>query len=301
MPEASIRLGTRGSPLARAQAGTVAEVLGGAELIPIVTAGDRGEGERDKARFVRELELALLAGEVDLAVHSAKDLPSELPEGLGIAGVPEREDPRDAFVGPAASLDEVPEGARIGTSSLRRRAQLLAVRPDLAPVELRGNVDTRLAKLAAGDCDGLVLAAAGLRRLGRAGEIAFEFDPAVLTPAAGQGTLAIEARDGDPAGARAQTVTDRGALASLACERAVVAALDASCNTPLGVHATLERGGRIAVRGFCGLPDGSEWIRDELDADATEPESLGRELAERMRGAGADELLERAERMAVGA
>ena len=136
----------------------------------------RGRGG-DKARFVREIERALLDGEIDLGVHSAKDLPTDLPEGLEIAGVPEREDPRDAYVGHVTSLGEVPQGSRIGTSSLRRRAQILARRPDLEVVELRGNVDTRLARLEAGDFDGLVLAAAGLRRLGRAEEIAFAIEP----------------------------------------------------------------------------------------------------------------------------
>jgi hydroxymethylbilane synthase len=293
-----IRLGTRGSALALAQAQTVADALGGAELVTITTSGDRGE-TGDKSRFVKEIERALLDGEVDLAVHSAKDLPGELPDGLEIAGVPAREDARDAFVGPWSSVEDVPEGATIGTSSLRRRAQLLALRPDLAIAELRGNVDTRLGKLESEDLDGLVLAAAGLRRLGREAEIAFEFDPAELTPAPGQGTLAIESRLDDPAEARAQTITDRSALATLSCERAVVRALDASCNTPLGVHAELTDGGRMRVRGFCGLPDGSDWIRDELIDDASEPEQLGGELAGRMLLAGADELLRRAEEMAA--
>ena len=309
---AALRLGTRGSPLALAQAGLVADALGGADLVPIKTSGDAGRRPRtrsgggggggDKARFVREIEQALLAGEVDLAVHSAKDLPTELPQGLEIAGIPAREDARDAFIGQSDSLDAVPEGARIGTSSLRRRAQLLALRPDLELADLRGNVDTRLEKLAAGDFDGLVLAAAGLRRLGRAEEIAFEFDPEQLTPAPGQGALVLQCRLDDPVEARAQTITDRAALAAVSCERAAVAALEASCNTPVGVHAELTSGGRMRARGFCGLPDGSEWIRDELDQDASQPEALGGELAERMIGAGARELLERAERAAgVGA
>lgn len=302
----TLRLGTRGSALALAQAKLVADALGGAELVPIKTSGDqRPSGEAapteaggDKARFVREIEQALLAGEVDLAVHSAKDLPTELPEGLAIAGVPPREDARDAFVGEAGSLERVPDAARIGTSSLRRRAQLLALRPDLQILDLRGNVDTRLGRLDAGDFDGLVLAAAGLRRLGRADAIAFEFALSELTPAPGQGALALEARDGDPASPRAETITDRAALAAVSCERAAVGVLEASCNTPVGIHAELEEGGRMRARGFCGLPDGSEWIRDEVVADAGEPEQLGRELAARMKQAGAAELLARAERMA---
>jgi hydroxymethylbilane synthase len=311
MAGAHFRLGTRGSALALAQAQTVADALGGAELVAITTSGDRGDCLRtrsgggrgmlgDKSRFVREIERALLDGEVDLAVHSAKDLPGELPHGLEIAGVPEREDPRDAFVGTAGSLAEVPEGARIGTSSLRRRAQLLALRPDLEIAELRGNVDTRLAKLDSEQLDGLVLAAAGLNRLGRASEVAFAFDPAELTPAPGQGALAIESRLDDPAEARAQTITDRDALAALSCERSAVAELDASCNTPLGVHAELTEGGGMRARGFCGLPDGSDWIRDVVEADASDPEAIGHDLAERMKGAGAVELLAKAESMVVG-
>src|SRR5918994_6034129 len=164
--ETSIRLGTRGSALALAQARLVADALGGAEIVEARSEG-RGESGGDKARFVRGVEQALLAGEADIGVHSAKDLPSELPPELRLSGVPAREEPLDAFVGAGANLDEVPKGARVGTSSLRRRAQLLAVRPDLDVVELRGNVDTRLRRLADGDFDGVVLAAAGLDRLDR--------------------------------------------------------------------------------------------------------------------------------------
>ena len=301
-----LRLGTRGSALALAQANLVAEAIGGGRIVEIRTAGDEGRKDAtetggDKARFVREIERALLAGEVDVGVHSAKDLPAELPEGLEIAGVPPREDPLDAYVGEGAALEELPEGARIGTSSLRRRAQLLSLRPDLEIVPIRGNVDTRLRKLSDGEADGLVLAAAGLRRLGREGEIGFRVDRDVMTPAPGQGALALEVRSGDAAAATAaQVATDREALAAITAERAVVAALDASCNTPVGAHAEISAG-RMRIAGFCGLPDGGEWIRDEVEADASEPERLGRELGERMLAAGARELLERAERMVAGA
>jgi hydroxymethylbilane synthase len=294
--EPPLRLGTRGSALALAQAKIVAKALGDAEVVTIKTP-DGAVG--DKARFVKEIERALLEGEVDLGVHSAKDLPTDLPEGLEIAGVPPREDPRDAYVGDVSSLGEVPEGSRIGTSSLRRRAQILALRPDLNVVELRGNVDTRLRKLEAGDYDGLVLAAAGLHRLSRAEEMAFPIEPDELVPAAGQGAIAIEARHSqDRPAAAAESITDRGALATLVAERAVVAALDASCNTPLGVTASLESGGRMRMRAFCGLPDGSEWLRDELIDDDADPEGVGRALAERMKAAGAADILARAEEMA---
>jgi hydroxymethylbilane synthase len=304
MAEAQLRLGTRGSALALAQAKLVAKALGGAEIVPIKTSGDRGVPGTgtggDKARFVREIERALLDGEIDLGVHSAKDLPSELPEGLEIAGVPAREDPRDAYVGSVGRLGDVPAGSRIGTSSLRRRAQILAGRPDLEVLELRGNVDTRLGRYEAGDFDGLVLAAAGLHRLGRAEEMAFAIEFDELIPAPGQGALAIEARRAnDRAVTAAESITERGALGRLSAERALVAALDASCNTPLGAIATLENGGRMLLRAFCGLPDGSEWLRDDLELDASEPEAIGRELAERMRSAGAEDILARAERMAV--
>lgn len=309
MTEPPLRLGTRGSALALVQAKAVAKQLGGAEIVPIKTAdGDVG----DKARFVKAIERALLDGEVDLAVHSAKDLPSELPEGLEIAGVPAREDARDAYVGSVdarardsatrVALGKVPEGSRIGTSSLRRRAQILALRPDLEVIEVRGNVDTRLAKLGAGEYDGLVLAAAGLERLGRAEQISFALELDELVPSPGQGTLAIEAPHAeDRAVTAAESITDRGALGTLSAERALVGALDASCNTPLGAHATLEQGGRMRLRTFCGLPDGSEWIRDELEMDASEPEALGTALAGRIKSAGAEDILARAEEMAVGA
>ncbi len=303
MAEPPLRLGTRGSALALAQAEVVAKALGDAEIVPIrgqVLQSDMPSGGGDKARFVRAIEQALLIGEVDLGVHSAKDLPTELPEGLEIAGVPERADPRDAYVGHVSSLGECPPGSRIGTSSLRRRAQILARRPDLEVVELRGNVDTRLGRLAAGDFDGLVLAAAGLHRLGRAEEISFPIEPDELVPAPGQGALVLEARHSeDRPVTAAESITDRGALGTLTAERTLVAALDASCNTPLGATATLEHGGRMRMRAFCGLPDGSEWIRDEMEVDASDPEGLGRALAERMKAAGATDILARAEAMAV--
>jgi hydroxymethylbilane synthase len=295
--EPTLRLGTRGSALALAQAKLVAKAIGDADIVTIKTAdGDVG----DKARFVKEIERALLDGEVDLGVHSAKDLPADLPDGLEIAGVLEREDPRDAYIGSVSSWGEVPEAARIGTSSLRRKAQILARRPDLAVVEVRGNVDTRLEKLAAGEFDGLVLAAAGLHRLGRADEISFALERDEILPAPGQGVVAIEAKHSeDRPVTAAESITDRGALATLSAERALTAALEGSCNTPLGANATLEHGGLMRLRAFCGLPDGSEWLLDELEQDASEPEALGKALAERMRSAGAADILARAEEMVV--
>ena len=296
-----MRIGTRGSALALAQSGTIAERIEGAEIVPIRTSGDEGAsvvaGPDDKSRFVREIERALLGGDVDLAVHSAKDVPGELPDGLGLVGVPAREDPADAWVGDAASFDDVPRGARVGTASLRRRSQLLALRPDLEVVEVRGNVDTRLRKLKEGELDGIVLAAAGLRRLGREGEIAFSFGLDELTPAPGQGSLALEARSDDGnAGAVAAGLTDREALIELTAERATVAGLDASCDTPVGVCARHE-GELLVVRGYAGLPDGTERIAERVEGDPAQPVAVGEALVERMATAGALDLLARAEEM----
>jgi hydroxymethylbilane synthase len=252
----------------------------------------------DKARFVRGVEAALMDGEADLGVHSAKDLPGEQPEGLEIVGVPVREDPADAWVGESGSLADVPEGARVGTASLRRRAQLAALRPDLEVVEVRGNVDTRLRKLEAGECDGLVLALAGLRRLGRADQAAFAFAIEEMTPAAGQGTLAIQAPSGSPVADRARAASDRAALVELAAERAAVGAIGATCDTPVGICARL--GDELVVHGFAGLPDGSEWVRDRVAGDPDQPAALGEALADRMLAAGARDVLDRATREVHG-
>jgi len=287
-----LRLGTRGSRLALAQAQSVADALDGAEVVA-VRSTDAEPG--DKERFVRGVEQALISGEVDLGVHSAKDLPGDRPDELRLAGVAAREDPRDAYVGTAALLADLPAGARVGTSSLRRRSQLLALRDDLEVVELHGNVDTRLGKLESGEYDGIVLAAAGLRRLGRDDEIAFAFGLDQMTPAPGQGSLAIEARRDDAASAaEAARISDHDALVELTAERAAVVALDASCQTPVGICARLD-GGELCVHGFAGLPDGSEWVRDRVAGDAEQPAALGEALAERMVAAGAGDILKRAE------
>jgi len=286
-----MRIATRGSALALTQARWVADRLGGTELVEANSDGEPG----DKSRFVRGVERALLAGEAEVGVHSAKDLPSEMPEGLEIAGVPVREDPADAWIGVGASLDEVPEGARVGTASLRRRAQLLATRPDLQIEELHGNVDTRLRKLAQGELDAIVLAAAGLRRLGREEEIGFALPVEQMCPAAGQGALALQVRsdDGD-AGDAAGGINDLKAMRELTAERTVVALLQATCNTPLGVNAQAE-GDALTIDAFVGLPDGSEWIRDRMEGRAEEPALVGAELTQRLLSAGAQEILARAD------
>ena len=285
-----IRLGTRASALALAQARWVADRLeDDVELVEISTQGAVG----DKSRFVKAIEEALLAGDADLAVHSAKDVPGELPDGLSIVGVPERADPYDALCG-AASLDDLRPGAVVGTASLRRQAQLLALRDDLEVRELRGNVDTRLKRL--GDYDAIVLAQAGLDRLGRGDEGG---PLEALVPAPGQGCLALEARGDDEAtAAAAARLTDRAALIALTAERALVTALDASCNTPIGAYAR-ECHGALRLSAFVGLADGSHWIRDELDGDGEAPAALGTAVAQRLEAAGARELLAEAERAAL--
>ncbi len=271
-------------------------MLGGAELVQVASDGEPG----DKARFVRGVERALLQGEADVGVHSAKDLPAELTEGLTLAAVPPREDAHDAWVGAGSSLDDVPESAKVGTASLRRQAQLLAARPDLEVGELHGNVDTRLRKLAEGEVDAIVLAVAGLRRLGRAEEIGFAIPAETMTPAAGQGALMLQVRDGDEdAMAAVEGLLDAPALREVTAERAVVALLGATCNSPLGVHAAIDLGtNQMRIEAFVGLPDGSEWLRDRIEGDPAEPTLLGAELAKRLLDAGARDLLTSAEKWA---
>jgi hydroxymethylbilane synthase len=283
-----VRIGTRGSALALAQARQVAALLGGTHtLVEVTTSGDRGGADAgDKERWVRELDAALLAGEIDCAVHSAKDVPAHLPDGIAIAAVPERADPRDALCG-APSLDALPEGARVGTSSLRRAAQVRALREDLDVLDLRGNVDTRLRRLAEGGYDAIVLAVAGLVRLGRRGE-GTAIDE--LVPAAGQGCLALTTRAGEEALVAA--IDHAPSTQALAAERAVVRALDADCHTPVGAHAVAPSAEALSLRVFVGASDGSAWVRDELAGD--DADALGAEVARRLLTAGASEILGRA-------
>jgi hydroxymethylbilane synthase len=334
----ALRLGTRGSALAVAQSTAVArdlEALGATvELVTIRTSGDEPSrvisghsasetcpasgrpAVEDKARFVKELEHALLAGEIDLAVHSAKDVPGELPEGLEIVAVPERADPRDALclaphlaesanaaqplpASPSAAprslaarpLDALSEGATVGTASLRRRAELLALRPDLEIRELRGNVDTRLRRLAEGELDAIVLAAAGLQRLGRSGE-GTPLPELTLIPAAGQGCLALEACVDDDATRRlASRLTDPRAFACLTAERTLVTAIGATCHTPVGAHAAIFNHSFIGLSAFVGTPDGRTWIREEVRGIAEDPRAAGLDAADRLVAAGAPAIL----------
>lgn len=279
-----IRIGTRGSALALAQARWVAgRIEDDTALVTISTAGDRGADESDKSRWVSALERALLEDEVDLAVHSAKDVPAELAGGLELVAIPERADPRDAICG-ARSLAELKPGARVGTSSLRRAAQLRAARADLDVAAVRGNVDTRLRKLADGEYDALVLAVAGLTRLGREADGVLD----ELVPAAGQGALAVEARVGTRP---LDGLADPAATACVTAERELTAALGATCNTAVGAHARLARAahaGELELTAWVGRADGSEWIRDTLRGEAA---GLGRAVAERLSTVGAEELL----------
>jgi hydroxymethylbilane synthase len=293
-----IRVGTRGSNLALAQARWVADRLKGeAQVVTVTVAGDRGAAVGDKSRWVSELEHALLDGRVDLAVHSAKDVPSDLAPGLELVAIPERADARDAICG-APALRALAPGARVGTSSLRRAAQIRAVRSDLEVVPVRGNVDTRLRKLAEGECDALVLALAGLQRLGR--EEAADGVLDELVPAAGQGALALEARAGE-----AEVMAVLGALrdavagACVGAERELVRALGASCNTPVGAHARALDGGELELTAWVGLPDGSAWLCDELRGDGDASPGLGLVVAERLMATGAAELLREAEAQVV--
>ncbi len=284
-----MRVGTRGSALALAQAAWVAQRLGAdAELVVVSTAGDRGAGEADKSRWVSELEQALLEGRIDLAVHSAKDVPAELADGLELVAIPQRADPRDAICG-AGALEDLAPGARIGTSSVRRTAQIRAAREDVEVVSVRGNVDTRLRKLAEGQVDALVLALAGLERLGRVAEAGGVLDG--LVPAAGQGALAVQARPGTLPPLLLAGLSDPDASACVGAERALVHALGASCETPVGAYARPLGDGRVELVGWVGLPDGTAWLRDCVRAAARE---AGQQCAQRMLSAGAADLLRQA-------
>lgn len=278
----TLRLGTRGSRLALVQADMVRTALAGAGvdcvLVPVKTSGDRilDRSLADaggKGLFTKELEEALLAGAIDLAVHSMKDVPTALPPGLAIAALLPREDPRDAFVSNTAkSIAELPKGARFGTSSVRRQAQVLRARPDLETALLRGNVDTRLAKLDAGEFDAMLLALAGLKRLGLADRATMLLDANEWLPALAQGAVGIEVR-ADDAETRAPVaaLNDRDTEIALACERAFQAALDGTCKTPIGGLATIAHG-RLSFRGEVIAPDGSgaaQWeFERPIGADA---------------------------------
>ncbi|MBO9534295.1 MAG: hydroxymethylbilane synthase [Solirubrobacteraceae bacterium] len=284
-----MRLGTRGSALALWQARWAAELLGGeVEIVEITTTGDRDRALPDKEKWVRELDRALVDGEIDLAVHSAKDVPGVLADGIALVAALPREDPRDALVG-ADSIAALPQGARVGTSSLRRAGQLLALRPDLQILPLRGNVDTRLRKLADGEVDAAVLAKAGLVRLGH-GSVGVPLGE--LVPAPGQGIVALTGRVGDvQAAAAAMLINDPAALTALRAERAIGVALGADCTTAIGAHARPLGDARIELEVLVTAPDGSRHLRDLVDGPIEAPELLAASSAERLGAAGVRELL----------
>ena len=308
MSAGAIVIGTRGSALARWQAGEVGRLLAAAhpgleirEHI-IVTAGDRAQTGPvmdlgGKGVWVEEIEKALLDRTVDLAVHSMKDVPAALAPGLAIVAIPPRADPRDAIVSRSgAALAALPTGARVGTSSLRRVCQLRMLRSDLAIELLRGNVDTRLRKVADGVVDAAVLACAGLDRLGLAGRISERLEVARMLPAIGQGALAIEARADDArVVALCRPLTDASAEATVAAERALLGALGVGCRTPVAGHATLA-GGEVRLAGLVGRPDASEVIAEALSGPAAAAHALGAELGRRLLARGADRILRDLER-----
>jgi hydroxymethylbilane synthase len=294
-----LTVGSRGSQLALWQARWIQTRLQSfgieSRLEIIHTTGDKITDVAlskvgTKGLFTKEIEEALLAGSIDLAVHSLKDMPTDLPDGLILAAIPEREDPRDALVG--GRLADLAPGARVGTSSLRRAAQLRATRPDLEILDVRGNVDTRLRKLDEGKYDAIVLAAAGLRRLGWDARISELLEPEVMCPAVGQGALAVETRD-DSGEAReiCRRLDHVPTRIAVTAERAVLAALGGGCQVPIGAYATLD-GSAIHIRSVVVSPDGSEVIRREASGPVANAAAMGRALGDELLAAGGAKILE---------
>jgi len=322
---ARLRIATRKSQLALWQAEHVSALLRAAhpgleiELVPLLTQGDRIQDRSlaaigGKGLFIKELEVALEDSRADIAVHSMKDVPADLPDGLVIGAVLKRADPRDALVTTSgiARLEDLPKGAVVGTSSLRRQAQIRALRPDLSIEPMRGNVDTRLRKLDAGQVagaehdgsstaaagggkrmDAIVLACAGLIRLGLESRITARLDPKICLPAVTQGVIGIECRQSDSSTLQyLQALEDPATRKVMDAERAFAARLGGSCQSPIAAYAELEAGG-ITLRGLVAEPDGSRLLKSALSGSAENPAALGRELAERILAAGAGPLLER--------
>ena len=298
-----LRIGTRGSPLALAQANEVRDRLAGIHggspaLVRLEIIRTTGDLIRDrplteiggKGLFTKEIEQALLAGSIDAAVHSAKDMPTVLPPGLAIAAVPPREDPRDVFISPKArSLRDLPKGASVGTASLRRQALVKRLRPDLSVVSIRGNVETRLAKLQAGAVDAIVLALAGLKRLGIADVATAVLEVEEFLPAAGQGIMAIETRADDTRVLPfVAALNDPPSASALSAERAFLAVLEGSCRTPIAAYAVL-RAGRLYFRGLIAKPDGSEHFAIERDGSVADAVLIGTDAGRELRArAGTD-------------
>jgi len=296
---ASLRIGSRGSQLALWQANHVASLLReqghNVEIEIIKTTGDKITDVAlakvgIKGMFTKEIEEALAEDRVDLAVHSLKDVPTELAPEFELAAILRREDPRDAFISVRyARLDELPRGAKVGTSSLRRQCQLKAVRPDLEIFPLRGNVDTRLRKLEAGEYDAIILAAAGVHRLGLDQHVRSRIEPEVMCPAVGQGALAIESRRDDLRTLSLLAFLNHAETRlAIECERALLGALGGGCQVPIGAHAVV-RDGHLHLRGMVGRPDGSQVLREQASGD--DPETLGRTVAKTLLQRGADKIL----------
>ena len=298
-----VRIATRKSPLALWQAHFVKEKLQAlypalqVELIPMTTRGDKILDSPlakvgGKGLFVKELEQAILEGRADIAVHSMKDVPVEFPEGLALCVICEREDPRDAFVSNHfASLAQLPEGSVVGTSSLRRQCQLRHQRPDLQVRDLRGNVNSRLAKLDEGEFDAILLAAAGLKRLGLTERITSLLESQESLPANGQGAIGIECRSDDNELLALLAPLEHGPTrCRVQAERAMNRALQGGCQVPIGSYAELE-GDTLWLRGMVGSPDGRQLLRAEIRGPASQAESLGNTLAEQLRELGADKIL----------
>ena len=299
----SIRIATRKSPLALWQANHVKSRLEAlypelvVELVPMSTKGDKILDSPlakvgGKGLFVKELEQAILAGEADIAVHSMKDVPVEFPDGLGLSIICERDDPRDAFVSSRfSSMAELPAGSRVGTSSLRRQCQLRASRPDLQILDLRGNVNSRLAKLDAGEYDAILLAAAGLKRLGLQARITTLLPPEQSLPANGQGAVGIECCLDDDELLTLLAPLEHGPTRQrVLAERAMNRALQGGCQVPIGAYAELE-GDQLWLRGLVGSPDGRQILRAECRGAASDPVALGQTLAEQLLAQGAARLL----------
>ena len=297
----TLRIGTRASALARTQTDHVAAALGvPVEIVPIVTEGDRSSAALTQIGgtgvFVTALRSALLAGRIDVAVHSFKDLPTAPAAGIALAAVPLREDPRDALVArDGLTLGELPPGARIGTGSPRRAAQLHALGLGVEIVGLRGNVDTRLGKVSSGELDAVVLAYAGLRRLGRTAEVTEVLDPIQVLPAPAQGALAIECRaDDDAALAVLGTLDHADSRAAVLAERALLAGLEAGCSAPVGALAVLAEGDdgpEIFLRGSVTAADGSDAVRLSVTGPTTDADGVGRRLAADLLADGADTMM----------
>jgi hydroxymethylbilane synthase len=295
-------IGTRGSKLALWQStyikGRVEEITGlPVELMVIKTTGDKIldvplAKVGGKGLFTKEIEVELAAGTVDLAVHSMKDVPTELPDGLCIAAMPERVDPRDAIVsGAGYSLDTLPQGARIGTSSLRRISQVRALRPDLTIVDVRGNLDTRMRKAETGEVDAVILASAGITRMGWADRITHYIPGDQMVSAVGQGAIGIEIRESDEFMRHVcEAIGHPETMECVTAERVVMRTLEGGCQVPIGAYARYE-GGRLVMDGVVGSVDGTTIVRYSLDGDPAEPEMLGAAMVDRLLDLGAGDVL----------